>query len=96
MTDQIKEALVLLGYFVEEPESVTVAHEADKQYDELLAYVDKLENYVLTTFELRRLTEVWIRKNKPEWLHRDAVSVDPQYAKSLEDDAIREAYEEGE
>ena len=27
---------------------------------------------------------------------RDAVSVDPQYAKSLEDDAIREAYEEGE
>ena len=25
-----------------------------------------------------------------------AVSVDPQYAKSLEDDAIREAYEEGE
>ena len=67
MTDQIKEALVLLGYFVEEPESVTVAHEADKQYNELLAYVyaieDKLVDFCESSF-MDVLMEIAVKRPK--------------------------------
>jgi len=75
MTDQIKEALVLLGYFVEEPESVTVAHEADKQYNELLAYVERVELAIEAGYQMcdgneyEKFITVWTSCNyRPKWL----------------------------
>ena len=73
MVNQIEEALRLLGYLAEEPESVAVGHEAGKQYPELLAYLDWVEKAYL-----RRCTkehgEWQLRINRPKWLQRNAVT----------------------
>ena len=72
IAEQVKEALMLLGYLTEEPESMVVAIEAEKQYDELLAYVARLEH--LTKYHLDIVPlEGWV--SRPEWLHHAAVSV---------------------
>ena len=57
-----------------DPDKCNPCKDAGK-YDELLAYVKRLEFFVKNHSEVEPL-EAWM--NRPEWLHRDAVSLTPE------------------
>ena len=47
--------------------------DAEEKYDELLAYVARLEDK--TAYDVESLEKLY---DRPEWLHRDAVSLTPE------------------